>query len=170
MKATGVWTLAVLCALPTIAAAEIIDFTIPLSGAEEVPPVETTGTGDVSIQLDTVTGAIILGGSFDQLMSPATTAALIGFAPVGSIGTIELITLAIVPVDDSRTAGDLSGSGTLTPEQVQGLLEQQTYINVRSSEFPNGELRGQVVPSPATLLTLGSLGLVRRRNRFRGVA
>jgi hypothetical protein len=42
------------------------------------------------------------------------------------------------------TSGNFSGSGTLTPAQVQDVLMLRTYINIHSVTYPNGELRGQV--------------------------
>ena len=39
---------------------------------------------------------------------------------------------------------------TLTPSQVQDLKNGLLYVNVHSSNFPAGEIRGQFGPSPST--------------------
>ena len=43
------------------------------------------------------------------------------------------------------TSGTVSGSGTLTPAEITGMLNGQTYINVHTVSHPGGETRGQIV-------------------------
>jgi len=78
----------------------------------------------------------------------------------------------------SGTSGTFSGSGTLTPEQVAGLLAAKTYCEVDDPAFPSGEIRGQLSPpsaAPALMpvgvgwlaLALGGAGIVLLRARER---
>jgi hypothetical protein len=55
---------------------------------------------------------------------------------------------------------------------VAGLLSGQTYLNIHTTQFPGGEIRGQLqpVPEPATMLLLatgifGAAGTLRKRRR-----
>ncbi len=41
-------------------------------------------------------------------------------------------------------AGTITGGGTLTAGQVQGMLDGLTYVNLHTDFRPGGELRGQV--------------------------
>ena len=60
---------------------------------------------------------------------------------------------------------------TLTPDQVAQVKSGLSYINLHTSTFPGGEIRGQIaaVPEPGTLslMSLGLVGLtaIRRNTR-----
>lgn len=55
---------------------------------------------------------------------------------------------------------------------ITGLLNGQAYFNIHTTQFPSGEIRGQLqaVPEPAALLLMGTglieaVGVIRRRLR-----
>ena len=55
---------------------------------------------------------------------------------------------------------------------IAGLLNGQAYFNIHTTQFPGGEIRGQLqaVPEPATLLLLSSgvvgvVGVLRKRRK-----
>jgi hypothetical protein len=163
MKNLMAIVLLAIASLSAPARAEIIEFEFDLTGFLEVPPVTTPAMGFATVILDTDTGLIVINGAFEDLTSPAVGAHLHGLAGFGQeAGIILPLDLTLLP---GGTAGTFEGSGNLTPGQVGGVLDQRTYINVHSAMFPDGELRGQVVPAPGVLalLPLGLRAWSRRR-------
>ena len=120
-----------------------IPLTVILSGAAERPnPVNTTATGSGTFALE---GNILrfnirysglsANSTAAHIHGPATaqqsTGVLIDFAPFHTVGS---------------TNGTISGSVVLTPAQKSHILSGRTYVNVHSTVFGSGELRGQLVP------------------------
>ena len=84
-------------------------------------------------------GEVAVGCSYDGLVGDAFAAHIHGPAGPGSNGPV------ILPLTPSgATSGVITGGGTLTPMQVQQILEGQTYINLHTATFPGGEIRGQI--------------------------
>ncbi|HEY3243182.1 MAG TPA: CHRD domain-containing protein [Phycisphaerae bacterium] len=142
------------------AAADIHNLTAALTGAQEVPPTPSAGTGSCNITLDDVTGLVTANCTFMGLTSPANAAHIHGLAPPGMNAGI-LIPLTVTPA----TSGTVTGSGTLSAANVTGMLNGLTYVNIHTGQFPGGEIRGQIVPEPGSLglLVIGALALIRRR-------
>ncbi|MCL4741190.1 MAG: CHRD domain-containing protein [Phycisphaerales bacterium] len=146
--------------LAASASAQIKTYDINLTGLEEVPPNASPATGSAHVEVNLATGFVDVTGVFDGLLGSVSGAHLHGLADYGQNAGI-----LIGFTTTGSTSGTFFGSGTLSPTNLQGLLDGLTYINVHSSVFPSGEIRGQVVPTPATLaiLGLGSLAAARRR-------
>ena len=111
-------------------------FVANLDGGQEVPPNNSTGTGTATLLLspDETEGRVSL--NFTGLTTAETAAHIHGPATLGVSGPV-LFPLPLGQVDDFQIA--------LTAAQVQDLKNGLLYINVHSSNFPNGEIRGQFV-------------------------
>ena len=120
-----------------------------LTGADEVPPVNTVYTGTSTVVVNearteiavTVTHTIPVG---------TTTAAHIHIGPPGVSGPIIFPLAAgavATPLNMTLTAANLTPqAGAMTfAEAVNAILAGQTYVNVHSMTWPNGEIRGQLV-------------------------
>jgi hypothetical protein len=147
MRLRTSWKLIVftlLCALvPAIAAAQILPYRANLTGAQEVPPSGSTavGFGRVTFLSDTT---IRVSLQFSGLGSNQTMAHIHGPAAPGASGPI---------IFDIGSQGATSGLFrnlifVVTPQQMQDFRNGLWYFNVHSVNFPNGEIRGQIVPDP----------------------
>jgi hypothetical protein len=126
----------------TTALADSPSFKVPLSGAQSVPAVETSGSGTADITYDPATRVVTWNITYSGLSSPTTMAHFHGPAKAGENAppVIWLSTQGTPP------ANPITGKATLTPEQAQQFLGGQWYVNVHSQSHPAGEIRGQVIP------------------------
>jgi CHRD domain/PEP-CTERM motif len=137
------------------AGATIVDLIATLNGAQETPPVATAATGTANMTYNDVTNLLSWTISFQDLVGTTTDAHFHGPAPVGVPAGVQVP----IPHTDGLTADTLIGSAIISELQEAQLLAQLWYINIHSTFAPGGEIRGQVIPEPGTLLLAG-LGLI----------
>jgi len=114
-------------------------FSFALQASQQVPPATSPATGSCSVTLDETSGEVAVGCSYDGLVGDAFAAHIHGPAGPGSNGPV------IIPLTPTgTTSGVITGGGTLTPMEVQQILEGQAYINLHTATFPGGEIRGQI--------------------------
>jgi mono/diheme cytochrome c family protein len=115
-----------------------------LSGAAEVPPVETAGTGTAYILYDAATARITWTVDYTGLTGPATGAHIHGPAtPAETAGV--LINLQ----GGEESEGRLQGEADITPEQAAQLAEGLLYVNIHTEANRGGEIRGQLLAADA---------------------
>jgi len=129
-----------------VAQADILSFTFPLSGAQEVPSNASAGSGVCTVTLDDVSGAVTVTGSYANLGTAATAAHIHGPAPAGVNAGI-LIGLS----HTGGTTGTLSGGGVLSGANITNMINGLTYVNVHTAGIPGGEIRGQVIQTVPTM-------------------
>jgi hypothetical protein len=116
-------------------------FSVPLTGAAQVPPVTSPGSGTANFTWDPATRGLTWSITFSGLSSAATMAHLhVGAAGKNGGVAIWLSTRGTPP------ASPITGSATLTPAQARQLAAGGWYVNLHSKDHPAGELRGQVIP------------------------
>jgi len=129
--------------------------------------VASPGTGTGIMTYDDVTNLLSWDISFSGLLAGTTVSHFHGPALPGDPAGVQVA----IPLGSAfgQTSGTLLGSAPITAAQEADLLANLWYINIHSSLYPNGEIRGQVevVPLPAAVWLLGSglltvLGLARR--------
>ena len=113
-------------------------FVANLNGAQEVPPTNSTATGTATLVLSPDEKTARLSLNFAGLSSSQTDAHIHGPALVGVSGPV-LFPLPQGQINDFEI--------TLSPAQAQDLKNGLWYVNVHSSNFPAGEIRGQFATS-----------------------
>ncbi len=117
-----------------------------------------TGTGTASITLDTGTNLLSWNISWSGLSGALLFAHFHGPALPNQNAGVQV-----------GIVGNPSiGNAVLLAGQVADILAGLWYVNIHSTTFNGGEIRGQVVPEPATalLVVAGLIGLsvsMRRR-------
>jgi len=130
----------IIAALAGAAHADIIEYEFVMTGCQENPPVLTTGFGSAVVTLDTDTGDVTVEGEYSGMSSNVSAAHIHGLAGVGENAGV------IVGLDTTGgQEGTVSGSGTLSDDEMQGMLDGLTYVNVHTGNHPGGEIRGQIV-------------------------
>lgn len=135
---TGIAGIAIVSflALGASAFAEEMNFSAELTGAQEVPPVETSATGMSEITYDTESKMLSWTTEHSGLSGDVTAAHFHGPAPVGENAP------PVVPIEIADLA---EGSATLDDATATALTEGNLYLNLHTAANPNGEIRGQVM-------------------------
>jgi hypothetical protein len=125
-----------------LALAAPMSISVPLTGAEQVPAVQTPGKGTAELTYDPDTRIVTWTVNFGDLSGPATMAHFHGPAAAGKNGppTIWLTKKG------SMAESPIKGDATLTPDQAKEFTAGQWYINIHTEKNPDGEIRGQVTP------------------------
>ena len=123
------------------ATAAPMTFKVSLSGAQQVPPIKTSGTGTADLTFDPSTRVVTWHISYGHTSSPVTMAHF-HVGAKGKNGSVEIwLTTKGKPVKSPIT-----GKATLTESGAKQFEAGDWYINVHTKSHPAGELRGQVVP------------------------
>jgi hypothetical protein len=121
-------------------------FTLNLSPAQIYPLPASKASGNATLTVNLVTGA--MSGNV-MLTGITPTGARIGEGFAGSTGT-TLVTLAANAT--APTKWDVPSGSLLTADMVTALLQGKLYVTVLSAANPNGEIRGQILPSNVTVV------------------
>jgi hypothetical protein len=116
--------------------------TVPLTGAQQVPPVQTPGSGSAALTYDPTTHVLTWTITFSGLSGEPTMAHVHGPAAEGKNGPV----LIWLSTKGQAATSPIKGQATLTPDQAQELMAGDTYVNVHTKDHPAGEIRGQIMP------------------------
>lgn len=124
----------------SITAAAQQKFSVYLSGRQVVPANNLPGSGTCMITLNAPETQVTVECRYRNLSSNIVGAHIHDNGPVGVNGPIRF--------DFSFTGGTTGNIGPLvfntTPAQVADMRSNKWYVDIHTSNFPNGEIRGQV--------------------------
>ena len=194
MKPTTMLPVLMLAALASVpASAHTVQYSAALSGAAEAPPNASAGTGTVLVTVDLDLARMRVETSFGGLSGNTTNSHIHCCTAVAGTGTAGVATpLPTFPgFPAGVTAGtydntfDLTLASSYNPAFVTnnggtvsgamnaliaGLDAGKAYLNIHTSTFGGGEIRGfpEAVPVPAALWLMGAAvaglaGFTRRR-------
>lgn len=118
------------------------DLRADLSGARELPATDSRGEGYFAATYRPSTRVLEYKLNLVRLSGPVRQAGLYGPA------ALDQNAVQVVPIDvpfyaDRSTVND---GVTLTEQQAREVLAGLWYVNVLTEKYPDGEIRGQILP------------------------
>ena len=195
-----------LLAAVSLASAATIQFRADLSGADEIPPTGSPGSGVGIVVYDSVAHTLTLDIDFADLFPTTatgtasgttashihccqatpfqgnagvatTTPSFVGF-PLGvTSGHASIVLDLTLPSSYNLNPGaffQLNGGTAASAEAalIAGIEEGRSYLNIHTTRFGGGEIRGELIPEPGTIALLGfgmaAMGALARRSRSTG--
>ncbi len=179
-------------ALSSGAQAMPMHFTAMLDGANQNPVNASSGTGTADVWIDWATNTMSVKVTFAGLSAPDTAAHIhCCIAAPGNVGVATQL-----PYFPGFPLGVMSGSYNATFDMTMltsynpsfvaanggtamgaetalftGIMDGKAYLNIPTTAFPGGEIRGFLSPAPEpatlTLLAAGAIGAFGARKRMK---
>ena len=117
---------------------------LPMTGAQETPPVTTSATGSIDANYNRLTKTLSYKVTFSGLSGTGATAAHIhGLGEVGVKADVLQTFIGFPAVTSGTYSGSLLIDGTKFTEEY--LLGSRYYINIHTALNAGGEIRGQLI-------------------------
>lgn len=126
----------------SLAQAAPVAFSVPLTGSQQVPPVQSPGSGSADLTYDSGTKVVTWNIVFSGLSSQATMAHFHGPAAAGKNAGVKVW---LSKQGSKEVTSPMSGQATLSADDAKMLEAGDMYINVHTKDHPSGEIRGQVM-------------------------
>jgi len=181
LKRTAIATALVLCAGVASAATKVYSFN--LDGMQEVPAVASFAAGSMQVTIDDTAGLISYSFTAFNLIGTFAAAHIhVGAAGINGGVVYNLVTPAdysgpvmFGPISILNSWALLGQSETISTAVAAAInaAPWNYYVNIHTSAFPNGEIRGQLapIPEPGTwALMLGGVAAIGWRLRQRRAA
>lgn len=163
------------------AQASVITYTAALSGPNESPPNASPGTGAATVSIDSFLNTMTLHITFSGLLGPTTashihcctatpftgtagvattTPTFAGFPTGVTLGTYDAVLDLSLASSYNPSFVTAHGNNIASAEQflLAGMALGDSYLNIHTSVFPGGEIRGfltaAAVPEPSSLALL----------------
>ncbi len=128
--------------LPGAAAAAVHTYGCVLDGRQEVPPTSSPALGGGQFIIDTDANTVQYRIVFTGLTAAESGAHVHGPAGPGTNGGV---------LDALAVGNPKVGTWNYAEAQEADILAGKTYVNIHTTAFPGGEIRGQITPLNAAL-------------------
>ena len=109
---------------------------VKLSGAEEVPPVQTSGTGEGTIR-------VLADGAVEGSVKTTGVEGTMAHIHQGAKGQNGPV---IIPLTKSGDTYTVPAGSKLNEAQIKAFKEGGLYVNVHTAKNKGGEVRAQLTP------------------------
>ena len=116
------------------------DFRASLNGSNEVPPTQSRGNGYFEAVYRPSTKILEYRLNLVGLSGPITMGYLHG--PAAPDQNAEKVVPINIPIYDNTIWDGV----TLTEQQAAEVMAGRWYVNVMTLQYPDGEIRGQILP------------------------
>jgi hypothetical protein len=113
-------------------------FEASMTPSQEVPPTASTASGAAEVQFNENTNKLSWKVTYTGLSAAVTGGHIHGPAAMGQNAGV------VIPFTGDLNAQPITGETTITPAQFADLSAGLYYVNIHSSKFPGGEIRGQL--------------------------
>jgi len=127
---------------PTLAATQT--FQVQLTGAQQVPAVQTDGMGTADLSYNPSSRMLSWTITYSMLSGPVLMAHMHGPAAEGKNAKVAI--WLTKRGSHSAVESPIKGKMKLTAAQAKQFEAGQWYINIHTKAHPGGEIRGQVNP------------------------
>src|ERR1700722_17339422 len=107
-----------------VARAAPASFSVALTGAQQVPPVTTAGSGAAALTYDPTSRVVTWSVTFSGLSGPPTMAHFHGPAAAGANAPV----LVWISKKGEPVTSPITGQATLTPDQAMQFTAGQWYV------------------------------------------
>lgn len=116
-----------------------VQLSAKLSGANEVPPNASAGSGTIQASLDKQTNVLKWTVTYSGLSGPVKAGHFHGPAAAGA-------NAGVAQGFAGSMDSPIQGSTTLTAAQAADVQAGKWYVNLHTAANPGGEIRGQLTP------------------------
>jgi hypothetical protein len=134
-----------------------VHFTAYLNGGNEVPPVDTPANGLIDFNFDPNDNTFNLTGVLNNIGINDLTGSHIHTGAVGAEGAV-IVDLGLSNWEEDDSSLKIELTNVAFPSDFADELNSgNTYVNIHTTDFPDGEMRAQLLtgtPSPTLTPTL----------------
>ncbi len=138
-------------------------FSTNMNGSAEVPPNASTATGSSTCVLNDAGTQLTVFVQFQNLSANYSASHIHGFSAPGVNSGVRF---GFTPtLSNGNRNGVFNGTWNLTATDVTNMIAGLCYVNIHTTAFPGGEIRGQLAVDNAVSNTPSTWGRLKKLYR-----